>query len=660
MEKGGKSLASQNAEHELNWFRAILREGNRRHLTGLFRKIILTMSFLLCIFEVWLGANGTMDLYQYATVFFPLVLTAAFLQFSSTKRVKGHQPTWLDILFALAALGIGVYFAINIEGYLTRIPLFNPLTPMELTIGITLVILTLEATRRTLGFTLTSIVLVILVYVFWGHYVPGAYSHRPIEFNHFLDDMVFTANGIFGTPIGVAATYVFLFVLFGAFFTAAGGGDFFFGIAAAISGRSVGGPAKIAITTSGLFGMISGSPTSDVLTTGSINIPTMKRIGYSPVFAGGVEAAASTGGSILPPIMGSAAFLMAEYAGISYGKIVIAATIPAILYYLGIYLQVHFRSKKENMPTLKEEEIPSIVTVLKEGWIHLLPLVFLVIGVMKGISPSYIAVLATGLVFLCSWVKPQNRITFRKLILILEEIIERIVPVTMACAAAGMLIDGIMLTGLASKFGTLIFSFTQGSMLLTLIGTAVLCIVFGMGMPVSSAYILTAVLAAPLLIKMNVPTMNAHLFIVYYSCLSAITPPVAVAAFASASIALADPIKIGLNACKLAMVAFILPFIFVYNPGILMQGSIWDITMSVVVSIIGVVALAAAAEGWYKARMTLVERVALFSAGIMMIVPGLIIEMIGLVLTVIILSLNVIRAKKEPVPVTRGIDVTEA
>ncbi|OES45031.1 hypothetical protein BA724_05425 [Domibacillus iocasae] len=627
-------------------FRAFFKEGNRRELKGIVRNLILTISIILCIFEIWLGSVGSMDLYQYTTVFYPLILTAAFLQFTATKRIKGNQPTWPDIILAAISLSIGVYFLINIDLYLTRIPLFNPLTPLELAVGIATVLLTLEATRRTLGFTLTSVVLVILAYVFWGQHIPGAYSHRPIDFNHFLDDMVFTVNGIFGTPLGVAATYVFLFVLFGAFFTAAGGGDFFFRLAATISGRSVGGPAKITVITSGMFGMISGSPTADVLTTGSINIPTMKKMGYSPVFAGGVESAASTGGSILPPIMGSAAFLMAEYAGISYGAIVIAATVPAILYYLGIFLQVHFRSIKEDMPTLKEEEIPKVSDVFKEGWIYLVPLVFLVVGIMNGMTASLAAVLATAIVIVCSWLKPVYRIGYKKLILIFEEVIERMVPVTMACAAAGMLIDGIMLTGLASKFGTLIFSLTAGSLFLTLVATAVLCIVFGMGMPVSSAYILTAVLAAPLLINMNIPAMNAHLFIVYYSCLSAITPPVAVAAFAASSIAQADPIKIGLNACKLALVAFILPFIFVYDPGILLQGDLWDITSSIVLSVMGVIAIAAAVEGWYKAKLNKLEQVVLFAGGLLLIVPGMLSDVTGLIITVTIISLNRIKAKK--------------
>ncbi|MDN4075428.1 TRAP transporter permease [Fictibacillus terranigra] len=639
-------MGSQKVEKELGMFRAFFKEGNRRELKGLFRKLILTMSIILCIFEVWLGAIGSMDLYQYTTVFYPLLLTAAFLQFSSTKRVKGQQPTWLDIIMASLSLGIGIYFLLNIDLYLKRIPLFTPLTPLELAVGIATVLLTLEATRRTLGFTLTSVVLVILAYVSFGQHIQGAYSHRPIDFNHFLDDMVFTVNGIFGTPLGVAATYVFLFVLFGAFFTAAGGGDFFFRLAATISGRRVGGPAKITVITSGMFGMISGSPTSDVLTTGSINIPTMKKMGYSPIFAGGVESAASTGGSILPPIMGSAAFLMAEYAGISYGAIVIAATIPAILYYLGIFLQVHFRSIKQNMPTLKEEEIPKVKDVIKDGWMYLVPLVFLVIGIMNGMTASLAAVLATAIVLVCSWLKPGYRIGFKKLILIFEEVIERMVPVTMACAAAGMLIDGIMLTGLSSKFGTLIFSLTTGSLFFTLMATAVLCIILGMGMPVSSAYILTAVLAAPLLINMNIPVMNAHLFIVYYSCLSAITPPVAVAAFAAASIAQADPVKIGLNACKLAIVAFILPFMFVYDPGILLQGNLWDIASSIVLSVIAVIAIAAAVEGWYKSRMNMIEQVVLFAGGLLLIVPGMFSHVIGLLITVTVISLNRIKAKK--------------
>lgn len=626
--KGGILLVSNSTSDKESWLKSVLKDGQMREPKGVIRQVIILLGVGLAIFEIWLAAFGTMHPFQYASIFYPIVLSVSFLVYSSSKRVTGNQPTWVDIVLSLISLGISVFFLMHLEPYSERIPMFNPLTPMEIIVGAALILLTLEATRRTIGSTLAWIVLAFSVYVFFGDRLSGAYSHREITMNHYLDDVVYTINGLFGTPIGVAATYVFMFVLFGTFYMKAGGGDFFFKFASALSGRSVGGPAKVAVISSGMFGMISGSPTSDVLTTGSLSIPAMKRLGYKSIFAGGVEAAASTGGSILPPIMGTAAFLMAEYAGIPYGQIVIAALFPAILYYLGVFLQVHFRAKRENMAPL--ENTPRILLVLKEGWVFILPLVFLIWGIMEGYTASYVVVMTSALIIVMSWFLPGRRIGIRKIILTFEETIIKMIPVTMACAAAGILIGEIMLTGLASKLGSLIFQFTLGNIFLTLLATAVLCIIFGMGMPVSSAYILTAVLAAPVLIQLGMPVLSSHLFIVYFSCLSAITPPVAVAAFAASSIAQADPIRIGLNACKLAFIGFILPFMFVFQPGLLMQGNIMDIIWAVPTATIGVVAMSASVEGWLTRRLLAWQRFLLMGGGLCMLYPGLVTDALGI------------------------------
>ncbi|HBW33929.1 TRAP transporter permease [Desulfosporosinus sp. BICA1-9] len=631
-------MSSEQPVEQISWLRALLREGRRRNLEGPFRWLVIILAIGLTIFEVWLGGFGTLDPYQYTTIFYPIMLAIAFLYFSATEKAKGNKPTWLDIFFSLLALGIELYFFLNIEQYLQRIPLFNPLTPIETVIGIILVLLSLEVTRRVLGPTMTLLVLAFMGYTFFGDLLPGAYSHRHITLNHFLDNIIYTVNGLFGTPIAVAATYVFLFVLFGSLYTQAGGGDFFFKFAASIAGRSTGGPAKIAIISAGLFGMISGSPTSDVVTTGSVNIPMMKKVGFNPIFAGAVESAASTGGSILPPIMGSAAFLMAEFAGIPYRDIAVAAVLPALLYYLGIYLQIHFRAEKNGMMRMADEDVQDIWTVLKEGWIYIIPLVFLVYLIIRGFTPSYVAVMASGLVVLLSWFTPERRIGLRRLIEASEETVQRMIAVTVACAAAGMLIDGVMLTGLGTKFGALIFGMTGGSIFFTLLATAILCIILGMGMPVSSAYIITAVLAAPILIKLGLPTMSTHLFIVYYSCLSAITPPVAVAAYAASSIADANPIKIGLSASKMAFVGFILPFMFVYQPALILQAGIISIILAMITAIIGVIALASSVEGWIIGNaLKNWERAIMMVMGLAMVYPGWISDLIGLVVFVMVL-----------------------
>lgn len=622
-------MTNEHTEAPGSGFKEWFREGALRRPQGLFRIVIIGFALALSIFEIWLGAIGNMDLFQYAAIFYPFVLGITFLLYSSRKNVRNDLPTWWDIIYSLLSFAIWIFFMVNTPEYLQRIPLFNELTSLETFVGIVLVVLTLEATRRTLGSSLTIIVLVFMAYTAFGHLIPGAYSHRLITLNHYLDDMVYTVNGIFGTTIGVAATYVFMFVLFGAFYTQAGGGDFFFKFAAMLSGRSVGGPAKVGVISAGMFGMISGSPTADVLTTGSVNIPIMKRIGYNPVYAGAVESAASAGGSIAPPIMGSAAFLMAEYAGIPYSDIMIAAIIPAVLYYMGIFLQVHFRSKKLNMPTM--DSVPKFKEVMKEGWMHLLPILFLIWGIEQGYTAPYVAILACALIIVMSWFNPQRRIGLRKIIEACEETLIRVIPVTLACAAAGMFIDEIMLTGLASKFGTMIFEFTFGDIFLSLVATAIMCIIFGMGLPTSTSYILTAALAAPLLINLGVSVMSAHLFIVYYSVLSCISPPVATACIAAGSIAQADPNKIGWAACKLALVAFIMPFMFVYQPGLLMEGTVGTILVAVLTSAIGIASLAAAVEGWLLKNLNGFERLVIFAAGVMMIFPQAYMDIIGII-----------------------------
>lgn len=638
-------MANEQAGSTRVGYKEWFREGFMRSPSGIFRMLIMILAIGVSIFEIWLGAFGSMDLYQYSAIFYPFVLGITFLLYSSRQSVTKGLPTWMDIFYSLLSFGIWIFFLVNSSEYLKRIPQFAELTSMETFVGIALVLLTLEATRRTLGSSLTIIVLIFLAYTFLGHLIPGAYSHRLITLNHFIDDMVYTTNGIFGTTIGVAATYVFMFVLFGAFYTQAGGGDFFFKFAAMISGRSAGGTAKVGVISSGMFGMISGSPTSDVLTTGSINIPIMKKVGLSPVFAGAVESAASAGGSICPPIMGSAVFLMAEYAGIPYSDIVIAAIIPAILYYLGIFLQVHFRSKKLNLPTM--DDVPKFKQVMKDGWVHLLPIIFLIWGIEHGFTAPLVAIMTCGLIIVLSWFNPQRRIGLGNIIKACEESLLRVVPVTLACAAAGMFIDEIMLTGLASKFGTLIFQFTYGNVFLSLVATAFMCIIFGMGLPTSTSYILTAALAAPLLINLGVSTLSAHLFIVYYSVLSCISPPVATACIAAGSIAQADPNKIGWASCRLALVAFIMPFMFVYEPALLMDGSVGKIVESLLTAGLGITCLAAGFEGYYGKNLNFLERILIIASGVCMIFPQTVMDITGIALMLIVILPKYLGRRKQ-------------
>ena len=442
--------------------------------------------------------------------------------------------------------------------------------------------------------------------------------------------MMFTTDGIFGLPIRVAATYAFLFVLFGTTLQATGGGDFFFDFAASISGRHPGGPAKVAVVSSGLYGMVSGSPTSDVVTTGSITIPIMRKLGYKRALAGAVEVAASTGGSVVPPVMGSAAFIMAEYTGIEYQDIAIAAVVPALLYYVCVYSQVHFRSLKMDLRPLEEDRIPPFLKTMKQGGLFFVPLVAITVALFNGYTPTMVAVFGTMAVLAVAMLKSGTRIGPVTMIKVLAETCYRMVPVAGACAAAGLIIGGITMTGLAAKFAHVIYMITDAQLFSSLILAAALTIVLGLGMPTPSAYILAGVLMGPLLAELGVPLLAAHMFLLYYAVMSAITPPVAVAAYAAASIAEDNPLHIAVLSVRLALAAFVVPFGFIYRPEILMVGTPLGIIGATLAAVLGVFLLALAVEGYWRGPLQGWQRLLLTAAGLSMFASSLPLTLAGL------------------------------
>jgi TRAP transporter 4TM/12TM fusion protein len=439
-------------------------------------------------------------------------------------------------------------------------------------------------------------------------------------------------------PIRVAATYAFLFVMFGTFLGRAGGSEFFFNIAAILAGRRPGGPAKIAVVSSGLYGMLSGSPTSDVVTTGSVTIPMMKRMGYPAPLAGAFEVAASTGGSLLPPVMGSAAFIMAEYTGIDYRDIVTAAILPASLYYVSVYAQVHLRSLKLGLRGMSEDEIPQFSTTFRLGGVFIIPLFALIVALLMGYSPNMVAVFGAVSVIAVSLFRRATRLGPVKIFEAMAETTTRMVSITGACAAAGLVIGGITMTGLGMKFAELVTVITQGHLFFSLLVAAVLTIILGMGMPTPSAYILAAALVGPLLTKeFGIPVMAAHMMLLYFAVMSAITPPVAVAAYAAAPLADANPLHIAVLAVRLALGAFVVPLAFVYNQELLMVGAWSDILMTFAKTGIGLILLAIAVEGYIRAPLAWWVRILCGAAGVCFIIPGTTSLLAAIVLTAIAL-----------------------
>lgn len=596
--------------------------GGRRRPEGWLAHIVNAYAAAVALWVVYQATLSSIDVLALSIIFLSMMLGLVFLLVGARADCDPTRPSWLDYGLAAASIITGAFFVSNIPEIATRISLFTELTMPQIVFASVIILLTIEATRRTVGAGLMLIVIAFMIYNLYGDKLEGTFQHGEITLSHFLDINVFTTDGLFGIPVRVAATYAFVFVMFGTFLERARGGDFFFDLAASLSGRTAGGPAKVAVFSSALFGTVSGSPTSDVVTTGSITIPMMKRLGYPGALAGGVEVAASTGGSLLPPIMGSAAFIMAEYTGIPYSEIIIAALVPALLYYLGIFTQVHLRSVKLGLAPLPADRIPSLARTLVSGWIYMIPLIAIVVALVQGYSPTYVAVFGTIAILVASQFRRDARITLRGFYEGLAETTIRMIGVTGACAAAGLVIGGITMTGLAAKFSYLVLLFGDGSLFPALVIGAIVTIILGLGMPTPSAYVLAAVLIGPVLVNdLKVSMMSAHMFLLYYAVMSAMTPPVAVAAYAAAAIADDNPLKIATTAVMFSIVAFLIPFGFIFNDAVLLQGEALQIPLALGLVTFAIICLCLAAEGFMKSELPALIRLALAGCGLVLLAP---------------------------------------
>lgn len=605
-----------------HFFSMVTETGARRTLTGKLGMAVHGCAALVALAVIYTTTIVYVDMYAMMVVFLSAMLALLFLNVTAGPKGRQDRPSVFDWCLVVASLVVGLYFFVESQRIAQRITLLYPLETLDLLAASVLLGLTIEATRRTVGFGLTSVVLIFVVYNLWGHGLPGALGFREVSYNHFLDIMMFTSDGLFGVPLRVAATYAFLFVMFGTFLSKAGGAEFFYNLASAVAGRRTGGPAKIAVISSALYGTMSGSPTSDVVTTGSVTIPIMQRLGYSKPLSGSVEVAASTGGSLLPPVMGSAAFIMAEYTGIEYRDIAIAGIIPALLYFLCVYAQVHLRSQKLGLRGLSKDETPPLKGTLKNGGLFIIPLVALSIALLMGYSPTFVAALATAVVLIVSAVRSSTRMGPKAIWDALAVTTLRMVSVVAACAAAGLVIGGISMTGLGGKFADLVYLLAGDIAFLALIISAILAIILGMGMPTPSAFILAAVLVGPTLLGLDFSILQTNMFILYFAVLSAMTPPVAVAAFAASAIADAKPLEIATGAVRLAITAFIVPFAFMYGDGLLMVGGWGEIFVTCITAVIGVLLLSIAVEGYWRGRLLMYPRLGFGLAGLLFIAPS--------------------------------------
>lgn len=592
--------------------------GLRRKPDGRAGLAIKIYAGLVTAWVVWAAGFSREDALSLTITFLAMMLVLTFLLITPGANSDPRRTPWYEWLMAALSFACGLYFVSQADTIAQRITLLDDLSTWDVTAAITIILLSLEAMRRTVGLGLTCIVLAFIIYNLFGDHIPGVLGHGEITVSHFLDIMVFTTDGLFGVPLRVAATYAFLFVLFGTTLAKTGGADFFFDLAAALTGRTRGGPAKIAVISSGLYGTISGSPTSDVVTTGAVTIPMMKRLGYNSTFAGAVEVAASTGGSLVPPVMGAAAFIMSEYTGIPYVEIAFAALLPALLYYIPIYLQVHLRAEKVGLQGLDADQIPKLSDTLKNGGQFLVPLVVITWALVEGFTPTFAGIYGTLSVVLVSMFRKKTRLTPQKGFDILADACVKMVAVTGACAAAGLVIGGITMTGLASKFSTLVFLLSGHDLFISLIVAAVLTILLGLGMPTPSAYILAAVLISPVMKNLGIPPMAGHLFLLYFAVMSALTPPVAVAAYAASAIADAPPLNIAGMAVRIAIGAFLVPFTFIYDPALLLEGAWYESLMAFVLVGTGLMIFVVGQEGYFRSNLGMGARLACFAGGLLL------------------------------------------
>ena len=510
----------------------------------------------------------------------------------------------------------------------------------DIYMGLVMIFVSLEVTRRVMGNTLALLGLFMVLQTYFGPHLPGIFTHRGIsiarivEFNYFID-------GIFGTVVSVFATYVMPFLIFGAFLQKSGGGDFFINLASALAGRIAGGPALIAVGGSAIFGSISGSPVANVVATGTFTIPMMKKVGYSPEFAGAVEAAASTGGTFLPPIMGAGAFILATITETPYSKIMIMATLPALLYYMSLGFMVYFRARNKGLLGLPKEDLPKVRDVFRQGWYFAFTIVVLIILIMAGFSVPLTAFGATLFVIFCSMFRKETRLTVGKFIDILETAGKSALSVGATAGTLGLVMGGITLSGLGIKFSSMILAFSQGNLFLTIILVALIATIVGMGLPCTASYIILAILAAPSLIELGIVPVHAHLLIFWLSMISNLTPPVCVAAFAAASISGGNPMKTGLNAFVLGIYMYLMPFAFAYCPQLLILGSDFVSVLEIVLSyLIGTVALAAAVQGWLFRRLAVWERILYFGGCILLSTPEVTTDLMGAAIFLLLTARN--------------------
>ncbi len=616
-------------------------ESNTRNVSGIFKYVIYLGLLAFALFQLYTAIFGVFPSQIQRTVHLGFGLVFIFLLFPARRKKKKDTIPFYDYILALIGILVGSYWTINYERLVNSL---GQLERMDFIVGLLAILLVLEAARRAVGLPITIIASLFLVYAYFGPYMPKFIAHRGQSVESIVNLMFFSTDGILGTPISVSATFIFVFLIFGAFLVKTGVGQYFNDLAVTLAGKLIGGPAKVAIFSSALQGTISGSSVANVVTSGSYTIPMMKKLGYKKEFAGGVEAAASTGGQLMPPIMGAAAFLMVEFIGrgVTYWDIAKAAAIPALLYFTGIWIMTHFEAKRLGLRGLTEEEMPDRKEVLKKIYL-LTPIILIIVLMLTGVPVMKAALYGIIACILVGMLNKDTRLGPLEIIDALVDGAKTALGVVAATACAGIIVGVVVKTGLGLSLANSLITLADGNILLTLVLVMIASLILGMGAPTTANYVITSTIAAPAIIALLAPgtpqelvpvvvLLSAHFFVFYFGIIADITPPVALAAFAASGISGGEPIKTGIISAKLAIAAFIIPYIIVFSPALLMiDVTIMQIIWVVFTAIMGMIAIGSGVIGYWYRKLAWFERIILLIAGLLMIYPESISDISGLV-----------------------------
>ncbi len=631
------------------------KEATYRQFKGAMDIFIRLLCIVFSGFHLYTAAFGAFAPQIQRSIHLAFVLTLVYLLYPARSKANLDRLVWYDVILAVLGAIVCGYIVYNYDVIVLEA---GPPTDIDLIFGGLTLVLVLEATRRIVGLPIALVATIFLIYAKFGNYIPGILGHKGFSMNRIIGHMYLTTEGVFGMPLGVSASFVFLFVLFGAFLHSTGLGKFFIDLALAAAGKYVGGPAKVAVLASGFFGTISGSSVANTVSTGTFTIPLMRSVGYKGHFAGAVEAASSTGGQIMPPIMGAAAFIMAQFLGISYFEIAKTAIIPALLYYLAVGFMVHMEAKRLGLQGIPKERLPVTLHVLREGGYLLIPIFVLIYLLMQGYTPlksAYYCIVSTVVIsFLANnwkvYRSPEipkeskmaaflacNKINMKDVLTAMENGARLALGVAAACACTGIVIGVVTLSGMGLKLANAIVELSGNNFFLTLFLTMLASIILGMGLPTTAKYIVLATIAAPAIMNFGVPDIAAHLFIMYFGILADLTPPVALAAYAAAGIAQSEPNKTGFTAVKLAFAGFLIPYVFCYNPGLLMINATGlEVVFYVSTAILGIAALSFANVGYWMRNLYFWERIPLVAAALSLIIPGIYTDGIGIGIMIIV------------------------